>query len=129
MKLTIDPNGIWYHGSNRRFSILETGNTITQWKELAKAFSHKPDLLCIEEDGRILHTGKEYGYLYRIAEPVDVNVDIYAHPHTTMEENAEFLTRRPLRVMLVAEIGMADKNALDEAEQLRSRLLNGSTAP
>ena len=40
MQFAIRPQGIWYHGSNKAFEILEEGSTITQWKELAEAFSH-----------------------------------------------------------------------------------------
>ena len=104
MKLTIDPNGIWYHGSNRRFSILETGNTITQWKELAEAFSHQPSGLGYDDDGVIQHNGTEKGYLYIIDEPIVVDVDVYQHPTTTMDLNAEFLTKRTLKVRLIEEL-------------------------
>ena len=51
MKLTIQNDGIWYHGSNARFDILRAGSTVTQWKELAEAFSHKPSCLSCEDDG------------------------------------------------------------------------------
>ncbi len=30
MKIEIQPNGIWYHGSNKKFSKLRAGSTITQ---------------------------------------------------------------------------------------------------
>ena len=40
MKIEIQPDGIWYHGSNKIFSELKTDSTITQWKELAEAFSY-----------------------------------------------------------------------------------------
>lgn len=62
MDFIINPQGIRYHGSNRLFNILEEGSTITQWKKLAEAFSHKPAVLCIDDDGSIVHNGKEYGY-------------------------------------------------------------------
>ena len=45
MKIEIDPNGIWYHGSNKQFDVLQEGSTITQWRELAEAFSHQPNML------------------------------------------------------------------------------------
>lgn len=41
MKIDIDPNDIWYHGSNQVFSELREGSTITQWRALAEAFSHQ----------------------------------------------------------------------------------------
>ena len=40
MKFEIVQNGIWYHGSNIQLDVLREGSTITQWKELAEAFSH-----------------------------------------------------------------------------------------
>lgn len=104
MKIEINPDGIWYHGSNARFDILNEGSTITQWRGLAEAFSHKPTMLCIEDDGSIWHDGVEKGWLFVIDEPVKIGVDIYPHPRTTMDENAEWLTRRPLRVKLIAEV-------------------------
>ena len=104
MKLTIDPGGIWYHGSDKKFTELKTNSTITQWKELAEAFSHQPGSLSYDDDGRISHNGTEKGYLCIIDEPVIVGVDIYQHPRTSMDENAGFLTKRPLKVKLACEL-------------------------
>ena len=53
MQFSIKPQGIWYHGSNKVFEILKEGSTITQWKELAEAFSHKPTILAIGDDNSI----------------------------------------------------------------------------
>lgn len=104
MKNEINPNGIWYHGSNNKFEILREGSTITQWKELAEAFSHQPSGLEYDDDGIIQHNGIEKGYLYIIDEPIVVDADVYQHPTTTMEWNAEFLTKKPLKVKLIEEL-------------------------
>ena len=104
MKLTIDPEGTWYHGSNKIFTELRENSTVTQWRELAEAFSHKPTSLAYDDDGRIIHNGREKGYLYIIDEPVTVGTDVYQHPRTTMDANAEFLTKRPLKVKLIREL-------------------------
>ena len=104
MELKIDPNGIWYHGSNKVFSELREGSTITQWKELAEAFSHQPDRLSYDDNGKIYHNGTEKGYLYVIDEPITVGIDVYQHPRTVMDENAEFLTKRPIKVKMVCEL-------------------------
>ena len=104
MELKIDTNGIWYHGSNMVFSEMKEGSTITQWKELAEAFSHKPSLLSYDDNGTIYHNGTEKGYLYTIDEPITVGIDIYQHPRTVMDENAEFLTKRPIKVKMVCEL-------------------------
>ncbi len=104
MKIEINPNGIWYHGSNKKFEILREGSTITQWKELAEAFSHQPSGLGYDDNGVINHNGTEKGYLYIIDEVIEVDVDIYQHPTTTMDLNAEFLIKRPLKVRLIEEL-------------------------
>ena len=103
MKIEIQKDGIWYHGSDKVFSELRAGSTITQWRELAEAFSHKPSVLGYDDDGEIRHNGTKKGYLYVIDEPVEVGIDIYQHPRTTMDENAEFLTKRPLKVRMICE--------------------------
>ena len=104
MKIEIQQNGIWYHGSNKIFSELKTDSTVTQWKELAEAFSHQPSGLGYDDDGVICHNGTEKGYLYIIDEPITVGVDVYQHPRTTMDENAEFLTQRPLKVKMICKL-------------------------
>ncbi|SFS03904.1 hypothetical protein [Anaeromicropila populeti] len=104
MRIEINPNGIWYHGSNNIFSELRKGSTITQWRELAEAFSHQPLSLGYDDDGLIQHNGTEKGYLYIIDESIKVGKDVYQHPGTTMDLNAEFLTNRPLRVKLIKEL-------------------------
>lgn len=74
---------------------------------LAEAFSHKPSALGYDDygdDRSIVHNGSAKGYLYIVDEPIEVGADIYQHPRTTMDEGAEFLTRRPLRVKLIAEL-------------------------
>ena len=99
---------VWYHGFPFLFEVLEKGSTVTQWRELAEAFSHKPDTLCIEDDGEILHNGKEEGFLYRIAEPIMMDKDVFPHPRTTMEEELEFLTTRPLKVEQIGKVPPPD---------------------
>ena len=101
--------GIWYHGSNKKFSLLREGSTITPNRALAEAFSHKPPILSSEADGTLLHNGKKSGYLYRIDEPIDEERDLYQHPRTTLEPGSEFLTARPLRVRWVADVGKPGK--------------------
>ena len=104
MKIVMNADGVWYHGSNMIFSELRTNSTITQWKELAEAFSHQPSILGYDDNGVINHNGVEKGYLYIIDEPVDIQNDIFQHPRTTMDENAGFLTKRPLKVKMISEL-------------------------
>lgn len=104
MKLSIDPHGPWYHGSPVLLAVLRTGSTVTQWQALAEAFSHKPALLTYTADGAIQHNGTAHGYLYAVDEPIAVDKDVYQHPRTTMDANVEFLTKRPMKVKLIAEL-------------------------
>ena len=104
MEIEIKPDGVWYHGSNVLFSTLRTNSTITQSKELAEAFLHQPSALGYDDNGVIRHNREEKGYLYIIDEPIDIQNDIYRHPRTTMDENAEFLTKRPLKVKMICEL-------------------------
>ncbi len=50
------------------------------------------------------HNGTAKGYLYVVDEPVDAGEDVFQHPNTSMDENAEFLTARPLKVRLLCEL-------------------------
>lgn len=104
MKIVINADSVWYHGSNMLFSELRISSTITQWKELAEVFSHKPDILGYDDNGVITHNGVEKGYLYIIDEPVDIQNDIFQHPRTTMDENAEFITKHPLKEKMISEL-------------------------
>lgn len=106
MRIEIRPDGVWYHGSNARFDVLREGSTITQWRALAEAFSHKPSMLCTEDDGSIRHNGQEKGFLYVIDEPVELGTDVCPHPRTTMDENAEWLTKRPLKVRMIEGVNI-----------------------
>lgn len=108
MKLEINPEGVWYHGSDKKFSLLQAGSTITQWRALAEAFSHQPSCLSYDDDGAIEHNGTQKGYLYILDEPVELGKDVLPHPRTTMDPNAEFLTQRPLKVKLLTELPLQD---------------------
>ena len=123
MLLTLCASGPWYHGSDRLFSLLAEGSTITQWRALAEAFSHKPPLLGYGEDGSILHTGLRAGYLYVIDEPVALGQDVYPHPHTTMDPNAEFLTRRPLKVRMIAQLAAPSAEEQAQAQRQLDQLM------
>ncbi len=123
MIIEINEGGMWYHGSHKIFDVLEIGSTITQWKELAEAFSHKPPMLCYDDSGIILHNGKEIGYLYLIDEPIVIDIDIFQHPRTTMDSNAEFLTKRLLKVKMVEKIDELSKNRIKYVDEKLMKLM------
>ena len=86
-------NDTWYHGSPAELIVLRSGSTITRDRHLAEVFSHKPQIVSIDDDGRIRHSGTQPGYLYRIAETVAPD-DVYPHPNSSMAPGLEWLTRR-----------------------------------
>ena len=118
----------WYHGSPAALEFLVVGSTITQDKDVARVFSHKPPIVSTwidEHQNRVIkHSGKISGHLYRIAEKVNPE-DIYPHPRTTMEPGMEWLTRRELHVELLAATRVRPDEELSEQEieelKVRSR--------
>jgi hypothetical protein len=99
MEFPIDMSKTWYHGSPFELDILREGSTITQWKEMAEAFSTKPTMLGYDEIyAPIFHNGIEKGFLYIVDEAIELGKDIYQHPRTTMDKGVEFLTIRPLKL-------------------------------
>ena len=113
----------WYHGSPVDLAILRAGSTITQNRELARVFSHKPAIVSISDDGRIRHNGTRPGYLYAISEDVGPG-DVVPHPRTTMAPDAEWLTTRELRVRLLCATRPAPEEALtpDELAAIKQHL-------
>jgi hypothetical protein len=113
----------WYHGSPFELTMLRVGSTITQRRDLARIFAHKPAIVCFEDDGRIKHNGTLPGYLYIIDEPV-LPEDVEAHPRTTMGPGDEWLTRRELRVRLLSRVEPQPQELLtaEELEDLHRRI-------
>lgn len=114
---------VWYNGSNLRLTVLRAGSTVTKDRALAEAFSHKPSVLCRDDDGTILHNGTEHGFLYLIDEPVSEGVDCCRHPRSSMEPGLEFLTQRPLPLRLVDVCPPPDETKARRAAQAIRELL------
>ena len=112
--------GTWYHGTPLDLDVLRVGSTITRIRALAEAFSHKPPILTISDDGRIRHTGVEPGYLYRIDEQVGRG-DVKPIPGSTMPPGYEWHTTRPLRLVLIGPVELTPEEMLttEEIEELR----------
>ncbi len=90
----------WYHGSEHSLTELRPGSSITRNHELARAFSHRPSWVSIQDDGRIDHDGFLPGYLYEVAEPVSPD-DLLPVPGSTMPPGLERHTTRPLALRLM----------------------------
>jgi len=94
--------------------MLKTGSTITQWKDLAKAFSHKPPCLIIDDNKTIKHNGKVKGFLYIINEELRKD-DIIKHPKSSMDDGLEWITQRDLNITLIEqEIDIEEPYLSDE---------------
>ncbi|MGC9468585.1 MAG: hypothetical protein ACP5HS_08335 [Anaerolineae bacterium] len=120
--MKVDYGGTWYHGSPLQLEVLREGSTITQWRDLARVFSHKPTIVSVSDDRQIQHNGELPGYLYEIAEPVGP-ADVRPHPRTTMAPGDEWLTRRPLELHLIGETVVRPEEYLseDDIADLRAR--------
>jgi hypothetical protein len=108
-------NAIWYHGSPYELSAIRKGSTITQNKDLARVFSHKPPCVSIDDQGNIKHNGNIEGYLYQIDEGIGED-DVYLHPRTTMEKGLEWLTNKELKVRLIEKTYVRDDEKLSAEE-------------
>jgi hypothetical protein len=101
----------WYHGSPFQLSTLLPGSTITQDKDLARIFSHKPVIVSLEDDPAVLargiprlrHNGTLSGLLYIIDEPLG-SQGVYPHPRSSMPPGLEWLTRCPLRLRQLCRV-------------------------
>lgn len=125
--MDFDYTMLWYHGSPLELTSLRTGSTVTQDRDLARVYSHKPRLVSQDIDERgerqIKHSGRQPGLLYRIDEPI-LPGDIYPHPQSTIGPGQEWLTTRPLRVALIAPTTVRAEESLsnDEIDGLYKRL-------
>jgi len=110
-----DYSKTWYHGSPLRLTTIRRGSTITQDRDLARVFSHKPTLVSISDDEKIKHNGRAPSFLYCVAEDIRPT-DVYPHPRSSMEYGKEWLTNRDLRVTLIGPTKIVEKEMLTEEE-------------
>jgi hypothetical protein len=106
----------WYHGSPLILEELLVGSTITQDKELARIFSHKPTIVAKDEAGQVFHNGKLNGHLYIVDEPI-TSEDVYPHPNSTMGPGEEWLITRQLKVRKIDTTKLIDSEFLSDEEE------------
>ena len=105
----------WYHGSQEELTKLRVGSSITQNRNVAKAFSHRPSLLTQSEGGTVKHDGITPGYLYTIADEIGPD-DVYPHPHPVNVTRWEWLTNRELKLELLEQTTVTDEERLTDQE-------------
>jgi hypothetical protein len=117
----VDPAAPWFHGSPEALSELRPGSTITQDRDLARVFSHRPTLVGDgrAEGGALRHNGRRPGWLYTLAEPLRPG-DLAAVPGSTLQ-GKEWHTTRPLRVALLEATAplSAELLSLEQEDALR----------
>ena len=121
----VQNSAAWYHGSPCSLTVLSKGSSITQNRKLAKAFSHRPTLVSISDEGDIRHNGTAPGFLYRIAEDIGP-ADIRPHPASAMIAGDEWLTNRelPLELIEPTERSQAERLTEEESAELRRKLMD-----
>ncbi len=110
--MTTQPHIEWFHGSPKKLSELHSGSTVTPILILARAFSHKPEILSIEvsenddtgkRSYKITHNGTKHGYLHRVL-VTDPETDLIQHPDSKGARGEEMLTTRVLRLEYLEEV-------------------------
>ncbi len=112
----------WYHGSQQVLTTLCVGSSITQNRNVARIFSHRPVTVSREDDGTFKHNGTAYGYLYLIDEAIKPE-DVYPHPHPINASRWEWLTTRAIRVRLLERPDLRAEEQITEEylAELRQR--------
>ena len=114
----------WYHGSQQPLTKLRTGSSISQNRDLAKAFSHRPSLVSMSDRGDgevspetigIRHDGETPGFLHVVSEEIGPD-DVHPHPHPANATGWEWVTDRELKLELVEETMVADSERLTAGE-------------
>ena len=116
----------WYHGSPETLDVLRKGSWLTQFKAMAKAFSHRPSLISFVDDAdSVKHDGQQPGYLYTVSE--SLGPDDVSYLRDTCQTHWQ--TQRALQVELVADLPLDDPPQLSEQEiaELRKDIPKGTT--
>ena len=129
--MPFDPYKPWFHGSPQQLLILRAGSTITQNKELARIFSHKPAIVTGDEsNGHWKHTGPvTQGFLYRIIGKITER-DIVPVPHSSLSPGTEWNTRTEFSLDLVSETVIVPEELLTKhalLEMARQDLVDQGT--
>ncbi|MEZ4662737.1 MAG: hypothetical protein R2911_34750 [Caldilineaceae bacterium] len=93
--------------------ILRAGSSITQGRDIARVFSHRPELFSFEDDGSFKHNGNMEGYLYVVDEPIRA-ADVDPHPHPINKEKWEWLTKRELKLRLLERTAVRNDERLSD---------------
>lgn len=123
------PDEDWYRGSPAPLRLLWKGSTVTRDRDLAAAFSHRPTVVSIEDDGSVRHNGKMAGFVHHMAAPIGPS-DVQPHPCSSLQPGLEYLTLRDLPVTVIERVPLTPADQLSDQEVVRLReRITGSLPP
>ncbi|HRW09203.1 MAG TPA: hypothetical protein P5121_29055 [Caldilineaceae bacterium] len=105
----------WYHGSQQELTILRVGSSVTQDRDIARIFSHRPGISTVEDDGTHKHNGTTLGYLHIVDEPITA-ADVEPYPHPINASKWEWLTKRVIKVRLIEQPALRAAELLTEED-------------
>ena len=105
----------WYHGSPLQLEVLRAGSSITQMIHLARVFSHKPELMSVNNETSIKHNGTQPGSLYAVDDVLTPD-DIFPLDHPANASQWEWITRHDVRLRLLEETQVRLEDVLSDAE-------------
>jgi hypothetical protein len=108
----------WYHGSPPALKSVRADSAVTQDRDLARVFSHRPTTVSAswsQTGGPFRHNGTKPGFRYRIAEVIGPP-DVHSHPRLSMPPGKEWITDRDLRASLVCRTEPDPTVSLSEDE-------------
>ena len=111
---------VWFHGSPKRLTTLAAGSAITRNRRLAEAFSHKPSMLSVSDDGHIRHNGTRSGLLYAVNEPTTTE-DAAVHPGIVRSDAWEWTTKRDLKLKLLGATTLSRGERIGPLQNLLMR--------
>ena len=113
----------WFHGSPSELETLRKGSSITQIEKLAQAFSSKPSIVSVSDDGKIKHNGKSKGRIYKVTGRVTTDA-IYEHPRSSVK-GCEWITKKEFKLEFLYEYDIShypdDILSKNEIREIRER--------
>lgn len=106
----------WFHGSPEQLDTLRAGSWVTPFRELAKAFSHRPTRISSSDDDftNVRHDGKVPGFLYVVDQSLEA-ADLEELPGT---DQTHWKTMRVLKVQLIHEVPLVDAEMMSDSERV-----------
>ncbi len=112
--MSLKKQGTWFHGSSSELETLRKGSSITRIEKLAQAFSTRPGIVSVSDDGEIKHNGKSKGRVYKVTDRVTTD-DIYEHPRSSIK-GWEWITKKEFKLEFLYEVSPSPADILTERE-------------